>query len=446
MSILNYILEELNINEMYRLTEEFLLQESLEDISNLKPLNFDHDNMGHYTFDVEYTENGEPTVVGMNVDIKTDCDSGTMEVSFRESSGGYNSTNRGTTTAEKQKIVKDKMNGVAYCIGYHIENVSCELDKITFAPVIEDKDKKTANNRRANVYLYFAKKYLPKLGIEIKDIDQRKKDLTPEIEDESKKKFIVTHITIETPPFGGEGDIEIEDDEDEFDRRYQEFLEEVSDLLYDLDEAPDDFKEQLKEELLQQFLEYDITDLSETPYPQLVDDINEFFEYLDFIGDDWDNYFHSLDDFVGVVDNYYLKDYVLETIENGNILAIGRLPELKQNNYISSIVDGIDAAIGYDSEIFDEYPNILDKLMVYISKHPKEEDWYNADWTDIDPDNFKEAVQHSTVNDKDKFNFLRAIHLPDSNIPEYLGYDESEMDKFKKDILGLDSEQTKLNI
>ena len=322
MSILKYLQEELYIDGMYRLIEEFLLQESPEDMSKLKPLNFEHDNAGHYTFDVEYTENGEPKIVSMQVDIKTNCNKHSMKVTFTEKGGEYTTTNRGSTLGEKRKIVMNKMNGVAYCIGYHIENVPCEIDKIAFIPFMDDTDKERGTNRRANIYLRFIEKYLPKIGIEIKNIEHSKP---------FKKYPNVDYYTIYTNPFKGneDGNLDIKDD-NKFEHKYNEFIKEIKDLFDLLPDAPDDFKNKLKKELIQMFMNDSIEHLFQTNFYDLAKNVNEFFKYLNLKNEDWVNYTNNPKEIFNIAKKHNIED--VETDINSDSITNNNISS-KDNSY-----------------------------------------------------------------------------------------------------------------
>jgi len=191
MSILNYLHETLQPSEQY--IDKLLNDLLSEDVDNIlpKPDNFKYTTNGDtttYSFDIDYVEGGEPKSLTMVVDITSDCDDKSIDISFDEQGGTSGTTDRGQSPSEKLEIVNTKMEAITYCIGYHMESIECEMNKIKFTAVSSLKDRQLKNNRRANLYIAFAKKYIPKLGLEILDIKEK---------GALSKKVVIT-----TTPFG----------------------------------------------------------------------------------------------------------------------------------------------------------------------------------------------------------------------------------------------------
>jgi len=186
------------------LLESMLEEQTLLEIGgdiNVEPKNFNTADNGEYTFDATFENSaGEVETIPMEVSIDTNCDRNNIYITFKEVGGGYTTTDRGETPREKIRIVSSKMTGIAYCVKYHIENLACEINKINFSPIADTKDRDADKNRRAQLYVMFAKKYLPLvLGIKKDEIQIRGED--------------TSDVSVILPrAFGGGGTIGVADD------------------------------------------------------------------------------------------------------------------------------------------------------------------------------------------------------------------------------------------
>lgn len=433
MAILNYLSESLETkqeNDILPYILESLLNELAEtDIDELEPDNFDHDGRGNYTFDVDYEHGGEPDTLTMEVSIETDCGSEDMSVAFKEKGGSYTTTDRGESVKEKRHIVSAKMDGVAYCVKYHMDNISCELNQISFAPVADAKDREQNKNRRAKLYVFFAKKYLPKMGVEIKDIKGENSG----------------SVTIYTEPFGGSGDIEAEEDEEaRTDRAYEAIYNVIP------NNAPDNWKESFVNDMIEQYYmgNYDDPDEVASEYRELTGDLSDLFDYLDKIDvlDEVNDMFNDPTDLFDMVNNHNLQAIAEEFLVNYR-WGINHIPELYENDLISSIRDAIDQLIAEDDAIFEDYPDAFYDLIQYIIDNPKEQEWDTADWDDIV---MTDALSNVSHDDEDKYKFLKIIKWeslkPDTPIPEVLGLEQDEYEELLVSMGEADSEQMKMDL
>jgi len=192
MNILKKLEEHMKLSPLYILNE---IEKA--PISTLKPKDFTYNidsyNIGEYTFKVEYNEDGEDKDLMMVVDIDTydnDKEPYTyiLDISFNEADNGltYNAVQRGTSHREIFNVIKNKMNGIMYCIYHHIKHMTVEGRGFSFEGTFEEKDKNISTNRRNKLYLSFLNKYLPDLGIKILNVEEN--------EDNS--------VVVYTTPFG----------------------------------------------------------------------------------------------------------------------------------------------------------------------------------------------------------------------------------------------------
>ena len=405
---------------------ESVLSELADGSIDEEPDEFFTEDDGNYTFEVSYSHKGEADTVEMEVSIETDCRNGSISVLFNEAGGNYRSTNLGGTIGEKRRIVDTKMTGVAYCVKYHIEHVSCVLNKITFSPVAEEKDVAQNKNRRSRLYVLFAKKYLPKIGLKINEI----------------KGENTSHVVIYTDEFGGEeggieGNVESE---------YDAIQETLHAIASNIPSAPRTWIFNIIEEVMNMYDEgrIDSEDIHDK-YLTLAHDVEIFFKYLKLIGVDWDyaeEMFGEAIDVFKLVDQYNLDSIAEEYLANHG-WGVDDIPLLKRNKLISSIVEAVEAIFDADMYTLGDNPTAFTNLAYHIIENPEEEEWDTIDWENVDLETW---LDQSDLDDKDKYRFIKAISKEEYTKNLMGMHTDKEWEDFQKNIMNVDATQIKMDI
>lgn len=303
------------------------------------------------------------------------------------------------------------MTGIAYCVKYHIENLACEINRINFSPIADTKDREADKNRRAQLYVMFAKKYLPLvLGIKKDEIQIRGED--------------TSDVSVILPrTFGGGGTIggtndgyEDEDDTDIVAER----ISDIEDML-DNSDLPSDYSRDVISELN---LLHRNGDLSEGDMPSIssqdISDLERVFQFLDFVGEDWGMIENNFGDrrYEGAVDllfNYasrFRGSRIIEDMVFKMGIGSSYLIDLIEHGTLEfNVVDALNRLIAEFPENIDG--RLLASLIRHIQSNPDSDDWHKIDWNDIeDLESTLDDIAEDVFEDGNEFNkFKNAVGI-----------------------------------
>jgi len=398
------------------LLESMLEEQTLLEIGgdiNVEPKNFNTADNGEYTFDATFENSaGEVETIPMEVSIDTNCDDRSIYITFKEEGGSYTTTDRGETTREKLRIVSSKMTGIAYCVKYHFDNLACEVKTIKFSPIADPKDRDADKNRRAQLYVIFAEKYLPLvLGI-------KKEDIVIQGKNTNDVKVILPSA------FGGGGTIGYKDDSDD-DYSDDDDTDIVQDRITDIDNLLDnsDLPSEYTRAVMRELNELHRNgNLSESDVPVIsrhdISDLERVFNFLQSVELEWDDVDTQFGDrrYGGAVDllfNYasrFRSSRIIEDMIFKMGIGASHIIDLIDNGYVdNTVVDAVNRII----EVVAVDGKLLASLIRHIQSNPRDEDWSKIHWDDIDELIYTlEAIAEDVFDDRDELNkFKNAVGL-----------------------------------